>query len=302
MRGLVAVVLLLSTPALAGEMLALGDSPAARHAKKAAPKPWEALIESSRAALEAAKVKSAAPAATRSAPSVPEAVVAQPPALALPLPQPELPPLVLPAPPASDGAPDLVARAPRPAREPSPAPRVVVPAAADGDLDFDLLGEAKTANAPLASPAIEQAVGIRRTMLTIHQSVGMGLVGLMATTMITGQLNYLDRFGGGASTARYESSHKFFATATLATFAGAGLLAFFTPVPIERKSEGIDRAWLHKAGMIGATAGMIAEGTLGILTARHEGLADQAGLARAHLAIGYTTLACMTLGVGALVF
>jgi hypothetical protein len=136
----------------------------------------------------------------------------------------------------------------------------------------------------------------------MHQTVGIGLIGLMTGTMVTGQLNYLDRFGGGASTARYEQSHQIMATATLATFGAAGLLAFFAPVPVERQSDGIDRATLHKMGMIGATAGMIAEGTLGILTAHHEGLADQATLARAHLGIGYFTLLCMTVGVGALVF
>ena len=123
----------------------------------------------------------------------------------------------------------------------------------------------------------------------------------MGATMITGQLNYLDRFGG-PSTARYEGPHKLFATLTLGTFAAAGLLAFFAPVPLARQGEGIDRVFIHKTGMIGATVGMIAEGTLGILTARNEGMANQSTLAGAHLAIGYATLVCMAVGVGALVF
>lgn len=369
-------------------MLALSLPALAKPKKKAAPNPWDALIEESRAALEASKHKSAAPAAAPAGPvaqpvppapdlapaPAPEpagdvAPAAQPalaPLVAEPPAQPELalpPPLPLPAPepvrppppaepvrpppaPAvaipADDSPDLVARprralmpaaaAPAPvepaaaepavvptavaepavAAAPAPAepavaaaPAPAVPASAPAaapDLNFDLLGEAQApAAAPAAATSLEAAVGARRTMLTVHQTLGIGLVGLMASTMVTGQLNYLDKFGG-PETARYEGSHKFFATATLGTFAAAGLLAFFAPVPIERKREGIDRAWIHKAGMIGATVGMIAEATLGILTAHAEGYASQAGLARAHLAIGYGTLTCMTVGVGALVF
>jgi hypothetical protein len=188
----------------------------------------------------------------------------------------------------------------QPAPPPAPVTTELAAAPAGPSLDFDLLG-ASSEPAALAMPELEQSVGMRRTMLTVHQTVGIGLTGLMAATMVTGQLNYLDRFGG-PSTARYESSHKFFATATLATFAGAGLLAFFAPVPLEKKSDGIDRVTIHKWSMIGATAGMVAEGTLGILTANREGYADQASLARAHLGIGYFTLICMAVGVSALVF
>jgi hypothetical protein len=218
-----------------------------------APRPWDSLIESSRAALEASHA--------RPPPLAVAPVVAEPPLSVAALPGPAF------------GGPNL---------------------------DFDLLDQAAPAPA-LIDPLLEQRISTRRTMLTMHQTVGLGLVGLMGATMLTGQLNYLDRFGG-PSTARYEAPHKWFATATLVTFAGAGLLAWFTPVPMERASEGIDRATLHKAGMIGATAGMAAEGILGVLTASREGYASQSGLARAHLAIGYLTLLCMSVGVGALVF
>jgi hypothetical protein len=240
-----------------------------------------------------------APAVTTSAIAVPEGepvlvtrarahpapVAAQPaaPATALPAPEPE---------------PVLATRATT-----LPAPVSTELAAPAGpSLDFDLLGSSsEIAAAAAPSPELEQSVGMRRTMLTVHQTLGIGLTGLMGATMVTGQLNYLDRFGG-PSTARYQSSHAFLATATLATFAGAGLLAFFAPVPLEKKSDGIDRVAVHKWSMIGATVGMVAEGTLGILTANREGYADQATLARARLGIGYFTLLCMTVGVSALVF
>ncbi len=47
---------------------------------------------------------------------------------------------------------------------------------------------------------------------------------------------------------------------------------------------------------------MAAEGILGALTASREGFSNQSALARTHLAIGYLTLICMSVGVGALVF
>ena len=123
----------------------------------------------------------------------------------------------------------------------------------------------------------------------------------MAGTMVSGQLNYLDKFGG-SGTDRYKTPHTVLAGATLGTFAAAGLLAYLAPVPVPRERNGIDRVMVHEGGMIGATAGMAAEATLGILTASREGYANQGTLAGTHLAIGYLTLAFMTVAVGALVF
>jgi len=343
---LAAALLMLALPALAGEAQARAPRPA-RKGKPAAPKqPWEALLESSRAALEASRGKrepvAAAP-ARQVAPPTSADLLASPAAQApAPAPSPAATTSAVGYSPADD-APDLVSRprrvivpagaaaepvaAPEPQMAPllaEPLPQTAeavaisgvgggpiaggfgaAPAAAlpppDAELNFDLLDKPGELSAALSDPSLDQQLGMRRTMLTMHQTVGIGLLGLMASTMVTGQLNYLDRFGG-PSTARYEQPHQILATATLVAFGSAGLLAFFAPVPIEKESEGIDRVTLHKFGMIGATAGMVAEGVLGILTAHHEGLADQSGLARAHLVIGYSTLAFMTAGVGALVF
>ncbi len=163
-------------------------------------------------------------------------------------------------------------------------------------LDFDFLGDP----APVAQ-VDDKLVEKRRWMLTLHQGVGFGLTALMAGTMVSGQLNYSDRFAGPSS-GRFETVHGVLAASTLAAFAAAGLLAYLAPVPLEKKAEGIDRVTLHKIGMIGATVGMVAQGVLGVATQRREGYANQGTLAVAHLAIGYATLACMVEALGALVF
>jgi hypothetical protein len=163
-------------------------------------------------------------------------------------------------------------------------------------LDFDLLGASKP------PPMVDDgALRLRRRMLTVHQGVGIGLFGLQLATTVVGQLNYNDRFANGPSTGRYESSHAILAYSTLAAFASAGALALLAPSPLKR-SDGWDRARIHKWSMATAAAGMLAQGVLGIATAGREGHANQSGLATAHLAIGYVTLAAVTAGVSALVF
>jgi hypothetical protein len=170
---------------------------------------------------------------------------------------------------------------------PSPAP----------SLDFDLLeAPPPTVGAPDAG-----AMRTRRTMLTLHQGLGFALSALMATSVITGQLNYNDRFNG-PSTGRYERLHKYVTFTTIGTFAATGLLAAFAPSPLIVEDRGFDRVRMHEVGMLGATAGMIAEGTLGLLTVRNEGRTAQASLARTHLVIGYVTWAFMMAAVSALVF
>ena len=187
--------------------------------------------------------------------------------------------------------------------DPAPAP---VPAAdlqltppAD-DLSFDLLDS--PAPAPVKDTTeLDAKLATRRTMLTIHQGLGLTLLALTTGTMITGQLNYSDRFYG-PSTGRWEHAHALFTLSTLLVFTGTGLVAAFAPSPIDTEHTGWDRVRFHEMGMIGATAGMLTEGILGFTTVHREGFANQGSLARAHLIIGYTTLAFMAEAVGALVF
>jgi hypothetical protein len=165
-------------------------------------------------------------------------------------------------------------------------------------LDFDLLG----APAKTPVPSVDAgALRLRRTMLSVHQAIGFGLVGLQLATTVVGQLNYSDRFAGGPSTAQYQLTHKALAYTTLAVFAVDGLLALLAPSPIKSPRK-LDRVMVHRIAMLVAALGMVAQGVTGIRARELEGYQDQERLATVHLAIGYTTLAAVLVGVGVLVF
>lgn len=89
----------------------------------------------------------------------------------------------------------------------------------------------------------------RRTFLTLHQSAGLLSWGLMASTVVTGQL-WLD---GKMDTPNW---HKRLLYATISTYAITGLIAIITPPPFERRDEFSTisfhkiAAWVHFAGMI----------------------------------------------------
>lgn len=165
------------------------------------------------------------------------------------------------------------------------------------DLDFDFLGEAQ-----VPEPSFDDALlGRRRTLLKVHQGVGLAMLGLMAGTMVSGQLNYNDYYGG-PQTARYAATHRWLARGTSLTFLTTGALALFAPVPTDKRHAGVDRVLLHKIGLYGASAGMITQAVLGMATVRSRGLERQDSMAGLHLGLGYATMAMMALGVGALVF
>ncbi len=176
----------------------------------------------------------------------------------------------------------------KPAEHPKAAP--------DGrdSLDFDLLGT------PAKSQQVdEHALRLRRTMLGWHQGVGLGMFVLQLATTLVGQLNYDDKFGG-ANTAKYVQPHEVLAFSTLAAFAAAGTLAILAPAPLKR-DEGFDRVTLHKLSMFTAALGMAAQAGLGIWTQSREGYLNQQSIGRAHLILGYVTLAAVATGIGALV-
>jgi hypothetical protein len=188
----------------------------------------------------------------------------------------------------------------------APAPRapdlhlvlaLAEPSASTPGMDFDLLGEAKPP--PMAPDA--GALRLRRAMLTAHQAVGFGLIGLQLATTVAGQLNYSDRFHGGPSTARYQLTHAALAYTTLGVFAANGAIALLAPSPVKRSLQ-MDRVMVHRISMLTAAAGMVTQGVLGIVTRDREGYLNQQRFATAHLVIGYATLAAMATGVGALIF
>jgi hypothetical protein len=166
-----------------------------------------------------------------------------------------------------------------------------------GSLDFDLLGAAE----PPPDAADAGALRLRRRMLTAHQALGIGLVGLHLGTTVVGQLNYSDKFSSGPNTGRYRLSHAALAYSTLGVFAVNGALALFAPSPVKQPMK-LDRVMVHRISMATATAGMLAQAGLGIYTSGREGYLNQERLGQVHLAIGYVTLAALATGVGALVF
>jgi hypothetical protein len=171
------------------------------------------------------------------------------------------------------------------------------PSAAGADLDFDLLGEAK---APELTAA-DRRMGRRRWMMKTHQAVGLGLLGTTLATTVIGQLNYNDRFGD-SNTARYRVSHQVAAYTSLGLFAINGTLALLAPDPPRKVSRGWDRTTLHKIAMATAAVGMLAQGGLGIYTARRDGYENQQDFGRMHLAVGYATIAAVAAGAAVMIF
>jgi hypothetical protein len=138
-------------------------------------------------------------------------------------------------------------------------------------------------------------------MLTWHQGLGLGLFGLQLASTVTGQLNYSDKFGV-SNTGRYKDTHRGLVYLNLAAFATVGVLAVFAPTEKGAPPRPFGRTTIHKIGMALATVGMITQGYLGIRTAQREGYLDKQSYGRAHLAVGYATLAAMSVAVGAIVF
>jgi hypothetical protein len=163
--------------------------------------------------------------------------------------------------------------------------------------DFDLLGEP-----PPPPPSDAGRMRTRRFMLKTHQALGIGLVAAQVSNTVVGQLNYGDKFGSANNTNRYAELHSATAWTNLGLFALTGGVALFAPSPAGKTDAGYDRVKLHKIAMIAATAGMLAQGGLGLYTASREGFENQSSIAKVHLALGYATTAALLAGVGFIVF
>lgn len=187
----------------------------------------------------------------------------------------------------------------RPARPSlSVALAAAAPPGGEPSLDFDLLGKPAEVSAPAEDPALRR----RRSMLRLHQGVGLGLLGLQLATTAVGQLNYSDKYGANAPvTARYQATHKVLAYSALAAFTVNGGIALLAPRDPHKRSAGLDRVTVHKIGMAAAAVGMLAQGVIGWQAQSREGYLDQPRYARAHLAVGYATFAAVAVAVGALV-
>ncbi|MFO0583960.1 MAG: hypothetical protein U0229_16940 [Anaeromyxobacter sp.] len=168
---------------------------------------------------------------------------------------------------------------------------------APGGLDFDLLGEAKP---PPDAPDAEE-LRLRRKLLTWHQGLGLGLLGLELATTAVGQLNYRDKFGTPANTGKWRAPHAALALATTAAFAVNAGFALAAPAPVKREWK-LDRVMVHRIALFTASAGMLTQVGLGFYTSSREGYVNQRQMAKTHLYVGYGTLAAILTGVGVIVF
>jgi hypothetical protein len=195
--------------------------------------------------------------------------------------------------------------APRPQRllaqrQKEPAPKTGGKPSPD---DFDLLPkEPPPSAAALARQLeLERRLAQRRTMLQFHQLAGFLTLASLTTTVVLGQLDYLDKYGGRGDVGTFRLWHRWMGFAATGIFAGTASLAVFAPVPIEKKAR-LDTVTLHKIAMTVAAAGMAAQIVLGIVTATKEGQLAQRDYAVAHQIVGYATLAAAFTGFTFLTF
>lgn len=183
---------------------------------------------------------------------------------------------------------------------PSDAP---VKQSEEPSMDFDLLEPSQTsAESPrLIDPEMERAIAQRRTMLTIHQAMGLTMAATLTATIIVGQLNLDDRYRGGGDTGRFKGWHTGLVIASSSLFAGTGLLGVLAPTPFKKELR-LDTITLHKIFMSLATVGMLTQVVLGLVTANREGQLSQVDLVTAHQIIGYASLGAVGAGALMIVF
>ena len=118
--------------------------------------------------------------------------------------------------------------------------------------DFELLPPEKPPDAAAVARQAElsRTLSTRRQILRLHQLGGFATLATMTATVIVGQLNYMDKYGGGGDTGKYRLTHQVLAYSTSGVFAATGLLALFAPSPFDKPLR-FDTATLHKAGRTG---------------------------------------------------
>jgi len=170
------------------------------------------------------------------------------------------------------------------------------------DMDFELLEPSTAAETPqLVDPQLEKAIAQRRTMLTLHQGLGLATLTTLAATVVVGQLHFNDRYRGGGDTGRYNPWHTGLVIGTSSLFASTGLLGLLAPTPFKKELR-LDTITLHKIFVSLATAGMLTQVVLGIVTGNQEGQLSQVDLATAHQVVGYATLGAVGAGALMIVF
>lgn len=204
--------------------------------------------------------------------------------------------------PASAGEPSALPTPPAPAAPAASAPN---PDAFDFDLgDKPKVSPAEEAEQKKRAEELDHKVKLRRKMLVAHQAIGFTTLGVMAATLVIGQLNYVARYGGfnnGQDYDRFQVPHLGLAIGTSALFTTLGILGVAAPNPYPKPIK-LDSALVHKVTMALATAGMVTQMVLGPITTAFEGKLNQRDMALGHLVVGYATWGFMAAGIIAYTF
>ncbi len=189
-----------------------------------------------------------------------------------------------------------------PAPAPSDAPVEPDAAAQEPSLDFDLLEPAPAADvAQVVDPDLERRIHQRRTMLKLHQGLGVAMAAGLTTTVVLGQLQLNDSFRGGEDNRKLLPWHTGFVIGTSALFTTVGVLGVLAPTPYE-KQGGWDTVRFHKLFMVLATVGMLTQSVLGSLATDSYGDLSEPRLVTAHQIVGYATLGAVAAGMVSLAF
>jgi cytochrome b561 len=169
-------------------------------------------------------------------------------------------------------------------------------------LDFDFFGDksagpAAGKNSDTNASDLDSQSQTRRWMLKTHQTLGIATWGLMAGTVIVGQLNYNQLYGGGGGNRKWQSPHQILVLSTSVAFAATAAFALFAPTPYKKPLH-FDTGMVHRIAVIGATLGMVTEGLLGWWTTHQANAGNPNNLrtmARTHQIVGYTTFGLLTI-------
>ena len=169
--------------------------------------------------------------------------------------------------------------------------------------EFELLGPRKAPDEATRArdEALMRQLGRRRAMLQLHQYGGYATMATLTAAVVLGQINYLDKYGGGGDTGRWMTPHAVAAFTAASVFAATGVLAILAPSPLERPPR-VDTVTLHEVAMVVATAGMVTQIVLGPIIGSKEGQLSQRDFALAHQIVGYTTLIATYTGFLVLTF
>lgn len=187
----------------------------------------------------------------------------------------------------------------------TPTPATPNPDAFDFDLgDKPKVDPAEEAAQKKRAEELDRKVKTRRKMLLAHQAIGFSTLGVMAATLVIGQLNYVARYGGfnnGNDYDRFQLPHLGLAITSSVLFTSLGILGVAAPNPYPKRIK-LDGALVHKVSMVLATAGMVTQMVMGPITTAFEGKLNQRDMALGHLVVGYATWGLMATGVLAYTF